>query len=45
MRGHGPAQRQREWFDRAWRLARYALAIALVFFALLIFERLIAPLV
>lgn len=34
---------RREYYRWAWRLARYALALALVFFGLLVVERLLVP--
>lgn len=34
---------QRAYYRWAWRLARYALIVALVFFGLLVVERLLVP--
>lgn len=37
--------RDRRYLNLAWRLARYAIIVALVFFALLVLERVLVPFV
>ena len=43
--GLGILSRQKHYFTWAWNLFRYGVVVALVFMALFILERLIAPIV